>query len=290
MAYHRAHRYTVNSSKRLSSSVSETSFQYNLNITHNAHSRVLLTRVVIPKTYFNVAQNNTFTLTELGIDTTITIPLGNYDFQDLADNLKTLLDAGSTNTATFTVTASEITGKLSFSCDKAASITLGANSGIESVLGLTLSSTYTMPFSSDNICLFNEHDSLSIISNIVGDSNRVLATIPIAHNSHWDYSTYVYTDRVIDSKIMNHAPSNVYEFTLVNSAGSVVNLNGLSWSFDIIVYVDMHDLTFSVLKQAEKFFTQQANLMSLLEKKQDTNQPPTTSEIKLTEKKEEKKN
>src|SRR4030088_1636207 len=66
---------------------------------------VVLLDVVIPKSYYLVqAGYNTFTLRELGVNITVTVPVGNYSVTSFQTVIAALLTAASTHVWTYTVT------------------------------------------------------------------------------------------------------------------------------------------------------------------------------------------
>ena len=89
-----------NSKNRVSGNASSfVSIPVDLNL--NSYDSVVLLAASIPKSWYNVPSNyNTFTLTEKGVSTTITINPGSYNKVNLSTKLSTLLTF-SVNFCTF---------------------------------------------------------------------------------------------------------------------------------------------------------------------------------------------
>src|SRR5690349_17771148 len=89
--------YYVNSLSRLSGTGSH--FTYLIQIAkETGFDRVCLLQANIPISYYVVqAGYNTMTLVELGVNITITVPVGNYSATSFAATFSSLLNAASTH-------------------------------------------------------------------------------------------------------------------------------------------------------------------------------------------------
>jgi hypothetical protein len=257
--------HRVSSNDRLYNSKSPTDFNYKLELPSGNRIKVLCTRAVIPKTYYNVdSSGNTFTLIEDGVETLITVSPGNYEFYTFDEIVTALLNVATTNGSTYNILSNDIYGTMQFTSSSIASIRMSSNVGVNELLGLTLNTTYTTPFESSTICVFNEHDSLTIHSTIVsGLEQSILCNLPIAHVSHYDYITYQYIDRIIDSRHVVANKPNIYNFRLSDARNNTIDLNGLSWSFDLHIYEDLDD-------KKNKLFERLDMLIDFLTAKADT--------------------
>lgn len=246
--------YHIDSSKRLSSSISNTDFQYIINLPFgNRPLRVLMARCVIPKTFLHFQSDQTIYLNEGSGNLDIVIMAGNYSFRTFASKLKILLDTAGTNT--YTVTANQNTGKLEISSDVGTpTLTTNNNQNLSDMLGLLPSTTYTMPFESVKIVQYHKHNTLRIHSNIVSSiEGDILAAIPSADIDRYAYINYTYHDKDIDSRNMISSRSNVYHFRLVNDYDEEINLNGFDWSMDLFIYEDINKIYHDIILRFDDF-------------------------------------
>ena len=94
----------IDSSQALSGTTSN--FQYQINIPRgNEYDRVCVLQAIIPKSYYLVnAPYNTITLSENGVQTTVTITPGNYNVKSWTTLIAALLTAASSQGWTYTIT------------------------------------------------------------------------------------------------------------------------------------------------------------------------------------------
>lgn len=100
------------------------------------HARI--ERICMPVAWYHITSTrNTLVVTEGAVAFTITLPPGNYTGALLTAQLKVLLDAGSPAVTAYTVTLSDVTGKLTIINAALATISLGfaANTPLATILG-----------------------------------------------------------------------------------------------------------------------------------------------------------
>jgi hypothetical protein len=113
--------FYVNSHKRLSGEHNNFSYQIQLP-PNNDYTYVCLLSAVIPKSYYLVQQGyNSFILRENGIDTTITIPIGNYSATSFRTVVQGLLNNNTSQAWSYSITYPNIstsanTGKYIYTC------------------------------------------------------------------------------------------------------------------------------------------------------------------------------
>ena len=226
----------------------------------NTFDSVVLLAASIPKSWYNIPSNyNTFTLTEKAVNTTITVPPGNYNKITLATKLATLLTAGSTtlgNNWVYTVTypaptepddfkyTFNVTGNGAFM----PSFTFSTISP-ERQLGFEQSTTYTFVASTlKSVNAINLAYVLRIFlkSNICDTAqDGVLAEFQNV-GSYPSQSVIYYQETEIDvnTKVFNKNTSNSWNFSIVDSFDRLIDLNGIPFSFTLCFFQrsDTHEL------------------------------------------------
>lgn len=245
--------YRVFSRDRLQTSVSRSNFEYRINIVSSQNLRALITRAVIPKVYLNLPTDSTITITEQNnVTSVLTLPKGNYDIDSIALSIKTLLNAHTTNASVYTATASQVTGKITFTCSKLPCVFRIDSSRLESMLGISKNTNYNFNFTSTNIVIMNQHDVIFIESNLIS-GDKTMAVIPVAQNLSWDFITYKYQEAFIDSRRVTHRDSDVYVFKLLDSDRKEIDLEGLDWSFDLHIYEDVNAHQHEIILKIDDF-------------------------------------
>ena len=113
---------------------------------------------------------------------TITIPNGNYNVNDLLDQMKTLLEAGTTYSFVYNLTYTTATSKVKFLITSGTSVSkteflfssgTNADLNLKRVLGFTADAEFTTSSSAEStnvVDLADGLDSLTIQSNLVGNN------------------------------------------------------------------------------------------------------------------------
>ena len=82
--------FYIDSSNRTSGT--DSNFEISLNLPKNNYNKVALLQLSCPKSFYNFSTGkNTFTLRELSVNYTVTIPVGNYTNTTLLSSLSSLL-------------------------------------------------------------------------------------------------------------------------------------------------------------------------------------------------------
>lgn len=233
----------VNSGKRinpLETNSNNFSIDLSQQITKgNDYDTVSLLNFSCPKSYyiFN-SVNNVFAVSENGVSSTITIPVGNYDVDTLATQLVTLFTASLSYT--YTVTVSNTTGKYSFNVSNNVGVqpifdfdvnysaykVLGFNKTSYQFAGDILVSPNIVNLQISNTiqlcCNFVERSVLSIIIPNTGDFSSI---------DYVEYNPNFTSHRLIITELTNAT------FSLLDgNTGYYIDLNGLDYSFAFVIY------------------------------------------------------
>lgn len=267
----------------------------------NKYDAVCLMTASIPKSYYNMPSGyNTFTLTEKGVSTTITIPIGSYNKLNLAIVLSQLLNSASVtlgNNWTYTVTNPNTqnapdTFKFTFTVSGNGAfqptITMNVNSPFRQ-LGFDQSTAY--PFVS-NTCVSANAINLAYIlrmfiqSSICDTANDGILAEILSVGSFPPQSVIFFQEFNIDlnSRSFNSTNVNSWNFSIVDSFGQLIDFNGIPWAFTLVFYKrnDTHELHRQelMITNEQRMFQIEQQQRKLIENvtKDDDDKPQTTSE------------
>jgi hypothetical protein len=225
--------------------------------TGNKYDSVVVSQVSIPKSWYNVPNNfRTFTLSEGGALSTVTIPAGNYNRLTLANVLPALLTAASTVGKTYTMTYPDVTtvadtGKFTFSYTP---VVVGDDikfifddSSMFQQLGFGQSSTNTFTAGSlvsTNVINFQIISSIFITSDMCVEEGVLQEVHNVGATPSNAYIFYQQIDYDITSKQLLTNTSNSWNFTLIDEYEREIDLNGVAWEMSLILYnrSDYHQL------------------------------------------------
>lgn len=221
----------------------------------NDFNRVCLLQASIPKSwYLYDTTNNTFTLRENGVNTTITIPVGNYNRVSFAVILTSLLNTasqllGGVNFNTYTITYPNKTlqtdnNKYTFSytttgAARSSSFIFSTNYcglGFGFVNGSTVNFVAQSLVSVNAINLASK-TRLFLKSNVCSLANGQILQ-EIFSSSVQDNSIVTYQQNEIEanSKLFLQQDDNAFSFQLCDRFNNVVDLNGLDMVISIYLY------------------------------------------------------
>lgn len=241
--------YYINSRNRLSGSDSDFTFEIDMKGLKDP-THVVLLSCYIPKSYYLFQDgSNTFTLDENTSQATITIPVGNYSVNSLKTKLKTLLDAGSPNGWTYTIstpsTGDAQTGKLSYA--------VSGNGGVQpdfiftnvvyEQLGFEANSTNSFvgnALTSVNIINLQVEPTLFLHSDIIQDSDNVLQEIFVSNNLNYSGIVFENKNSKDYAKPISSKTNNVYRFYLTNESSEKIDLNGLNVVLTLLVFTEIN--------------------------------------------------
>ena len=233
--------YYVNSESRLSGTNSR--FAFPIQIPPNSgFDRVVVLQASIPLSYYLVQDGyNKFILIELGVETEITIPQGNYNVNNFMASLKTLLNTSSPNAWVYNITFDILVAHYTFTVTgNSGQPAIKVNNHMYQQFGFNRSTTNT--FSGDQLTSINSlnfipESTLYIHSDIVQEDINVLQevysnnTIPysqITYKLQSEFDTY--------SKKLRTTGSNVFNFYLTNEEDEEMYLNGQHLLLTILLY------------------------------------------------------
>jgi hypothetical protein len=218
----------------------------------NRFDSVALLQASIPKSYYNMPNAyNTFTLTEKGVDTTITIPIGSYNKINLASVLSILLTAGSVtlgNNWTYLVTnpipTQADTFKFTFTVSGNGlfqpTITMTSVSPFRQ-MGLEQSASY--PFVANSLVSVNAINLAYVLRMFIKSNISDTATDGVLDEilnvgSFAPQSVLFYQQYNIDlnTKFFNKTNFNSWNFSITDSYGQLIDFNGISWAFTLVFY------------------------------------------------------
>ena len=283
-----------NSKNRVSGNASSfVSIPVDLNL--NSYDSVVLLAASIPKSWYNVPSNyNTFTLTEKGVSTTITINPGSYTKINLATKLATLLTAGSVtlgNNWTYTCTYPAPTEPDDFKY----TFTVSGNAGFqpsftfttvspERQLGFEQNTTYT--FVANTLVSVNAINLAYVLrmfikSNVCDTATDGILAEILSVGSFPPQSVIFFQEFNIDlnTRVFNATNINSWQFTIVDSYGQEIDFLGIPWAFTLVFYKrnDTHEI-----HKTELMITNEQRLFNI-----DQAQRRLIESVKKTEKEKE---
>jgi hypothetical protein len=246
--------YIVDSSQRLSGSNSEFSYQMILP-KGNEYNRVLMLQAIIPKSYYLIdAPHNVMTLSENGVNRTVTLTPGNYNAVMWTSFIGALLTSSSSQGYTYTCTIpnsnSDVsTGKFTYRVTGNGLIQpifiFPEESPINEQFGFDEGSSTSFAggaLTSTNVVKFQNEDALMIHSDISKNNDQssfsdVLQEIYASSTPSFTNVIYQNTGLIeAYSKELTTKNNNVFNFKITDEHNNVLNLNGLNCLFTILVY------------------------------------------------------
>jgi len=255
------HPYTVyiDSSERVSGSDSSFLSKPILIGAGNNYNAVVVSQISIPKSWYNIPLKfNHLYLVENVTTTTISIPVGNYNRNNLATVLSSLLTASSTIGKTYTLTYSNAsieadTGKYTFSYSPfnlgdLISIQVDDKSMFQQ-LGFNMSSTnnfndVTGSLVSSNVVNFQIINSIFITSDMCVEEGTLQELHNIALSQNNSYIFFQQYNMDLTSKQLLTNKNNSWTFSLIDEFDREIDLNGVPWEMSLILYSrsDTHQL------------------------------------------------
>ncbi len=145
-----------------------------------------------------------------GSAVTITIPTGNYTSSSIATTLKTILEADSPNTRTYTITYTSLTGKLTIAVNTGTVQFLTVDKHAYYELGLINSLSSASASITGEIIDLSGVKTVYLVSsafgtdvgNLVGSNYNILASIPV-NNSFLSILSYQNSNEFVDVNLDN---------------------------------------------------------------------------------------
>lgn len=222
--------FYINSRNR--SSGTNNDFYINIPIDPNEkYNKVVVLQASIPKTYYVIGQNDSFTLDENGTEYEISIRAGNYNVKTFGTAIQTALNtAGS---YTYTVTRPYENGKYQFN--------VSGNAGIQPIFIFTTSMFEQMGFdinssnsfvgdvlTSENVVNLQRESTIFIHSSMVAEGD-VLQEIYSVNTENYSAVTFDNSNPSWYAKNISYTTTNTYRFYLCNEDSIPIDLNGINW-------------------------------------------------------------
>jgi hypothetical protein len=194
------------------------------------------------------ANQNTFTLSENGVETTITIDIGNYNRLNFKSTLQTLLTNNSSQSYVYAVSipSSSVAdnGKYTFTVSNNSTIQpsfiFSSTNNIYELMGFERGSTNVFTantLESTNVIKLQKEDTIYINSDLVGGNHNNILQEIYSHNAA-DYDNIVFVNNNVElySKHINGSNNNVYRFSLTNEDDIHIDLNGQNWTMTLCCF------------------------------------------------------
>jgi hypothetical protein len=211
--------------------------------THETYTYACVEAANIPKSYYLIqAGYNTFTLVELGVNITITIPPGNYNTISFMPIVSGLLTAASQNGWVYSMsmpnrTTQPDTMKFTYVVAGAHTPSFIVGSHVYEQLGFSKNSTVTFvggTLVSSCVVKFQSEDTLYLHSDMVVDG--VLQEVYTSGSPDGSIISYKCMSWELMAKRMSAGSGNLFSFTLTDEFGTVMNLNGLDWNMTLVLF------------------------------------------------------
>jgi len=211
----------------------------------NSYDSVCLVQASIPRSFYNVpSAYNSFIISENGVSKTVSVPAGTYNRINFATVLQASINAVASYVYTVSypnVSTSADTYKYSFTVNNANPVRFIFTSALFRQMGFeensnnlfvaqALTSTncinlayITRCFIKSDVCLGT---SDSILEEVLNYGSFPMLSIAYYQQINFDINTRVY----------NPTSTNSWRFTLVDSFGQEIDLNGISWNFSLIFF------------------------------------------------------
>ena len=240
--------FYVDSAQRIASDSSTTSnFSYKFDIDPNTNfDKVVVLDISIPTSYYLIqAGQNTFILEELGVQTILTVPIGNYSRSAFGNTITTLLNTNSPNSWTYNISKSNSitgpeTGRFHY--------TVSGNSSQPSFIFTTyLYEQFGLEKNSTNIFSGNVLDSTNVVS--FSKETTIYLHSDICQSASDNILQQVYSSGEIDYSFIHFANTNPYEYSkplnissdtftfyLTDESDNLIDLNGINMNITILMY------------------------------------------------------
>lgn len=222
---------------------SNSRFSYQIQIPQHADfDRVCVLQASIPLSFYLVQNGtNTFILSELGVNTTITVPYGNYNYQTFMTAIIALLNEATSQGWVYTMTFSSLTAKYTINVSgNSGQPTLTFSSHLSKQFGFEKNSSNTFSENSlvsVNTVNFIPESTIYIHSDIIEDENDILQEV--YSNNSVPYSQVVYqlsTNVEAYSKKLRTSTADNFNFYLTNEEDEELLVNGQDVLITLLLY------------------------------------------------------
>jgi hypothetical protein len=214
-----------------------------LDIPQGVHyDSVCVVAASIPISFYLIrSPSNTLYLRELGVDTLITVPQGNYTARSFATTLSALLTSNSPNLWTYTMSLNLTIAKYTYTVSgnglDQPSIVLSSHLADQTGFDLVSTNTFVAnTILSTDVINFVSTNTFYIHSNIVQGQSSVLQEIYSNNTVPFSYATWICPSVELYSKRMSTNVNNVYDFSVTDEHGNVIELNGQNVALTLSLY------------------------------------------------------
>lgn len=209
---------------------------------------VCLLSALIPKSYYLVPQNSTFTLDEDGSQVIITVPEGNYTRSTFSSKIATLLNTNSPNNWSYSIdyalSNDTQTGKYTYN--------ITGNGGLPASLIFTdklyeqfgfnenSSNTFTSSLESDNVIKMQRENAILILCDLtenINEGNQVIGSI---FGQDYPYLTSIQYEMNGDleakSKKIKEGVINNIHIKITDENFNVLDMNGQNSVFILLFW------------------------------------------------------
>ena len=240
--------FYINSRDRVSGTDSDFLYQFEIP-PESKFDKVCVLQLCIPKSYYLIQANESFTLTEAGNSVNIVVTTGNYTRKSFASTIQSLLTSNSPNGYTYTVTYPTLstvpdTGKYTFTVTGNGAVqpvfTFATSNDLWDHMGFARGSTNNFVAStltSTQVINLQKENTLFLHSDIANNgSDNVLQEVFSVQSS--DYSSIVFQQYNIDgySKDIVGNENNVFRFYLTDEDSNSIDLNGQNFNVTLLMY------------------------------------------------------
>lgn len=237
--------FYIDSNNKLSSTDTHGNFSVKIEMPPNTkYNRVCLINCLLPKTYYMVMSGyNTFSLSENGTVSTVTLTPGNYSRSVFLTSIVTALNTASSHSYTYTASmasSSQVeTGKINFGVSGNGAIQpiFIFTTNVNELFGFNMNSSnqFTVnALTSANVIKLQSEDCIFIKSNIVASStNAVLQEIYTSQVPFLSSIVFYQVDTELNAKELNYNNLNVFSFQLTSESGRIIDFNGINVLFSI---------------------------------------------------------
>lgn len=247
--------YYINSQNRISGS--DSNFSYLIPI-DDQYTHVCVLQASIPMSFYLVRNGyNTFILNEKGTDILVTIPEGNYNYNNFMTTFKNALNNASLNHWSYDITFNNQTAKYTYNVtNNDAQPSFQFNNHLSQQSGFQEGTLYTFSnniLESVNVLNFIPESTIFIQSDIVLNQDKSILqeiysnnTIPLS-NIVYNLSTNVQT---YAKKLKTNA-SNIFHFSINDEKANELYLNGQAVLITLLLYKE--DITGDMIKKYIKY-------------------------------------
>lgn len=237
--------YYVNSLYRETGTASD--FCYKIQIPTSEHyDHVVVLQASIPLSYYLIRDGfNTFICKENDVDYTITLPPGNYSYEEFATLVVQALNDNSPSGYQYNMTFSNLSAKFIFTVNNKYDSTIlnvafRFSNSVAYQAGFDLNEWFYFnnnTLISENVVNFLPESVVNIHSDIVLEDDGILQEI--YSNNHVYFSNLVYnltTDYMTYAKKLRTTSSNTFNFRLLDSDNNYLDTNGLPILITLLLF------------------------------------------------------